>query len=168
MARRRRRRTRRRRSRRRPHRRRPIPFLKRRSTKQTISSFIAAVIIAFLAFKFEYTILQIINVFAWIVFSYFLYKGIYCKINRICLRNDLSYFAMRIVGLIILLIAGGFIVSFYLGLIFYGYDPLSVGILILIFGFAGLGLFMLFRTKRFEGRRRRRSPFVKQTFVFNR
>jgi len=62
--------------------------------------------------------------------------------------NDLTFWIVKIVG-IILIIAGSFLgMFFFIGTALYNYDPLISGTTILLFGLCILGLFMLFRTKR--------------------
>ncbi len=116
-----------------------------------ILSFVVAIVVSLISYKITNSALRWINALAWFVFAYYLYRGLYRKANKIYLASDLNYITMRLIGIIITGIAGLFGFAFYLSMMLTGYDPFITGILILILGFGGLGLFMFFRTERRYG-----------------
>lgn len=123
-------------------------FWEKRSTQRTILSFVAAIVISLVSYKITNSALRWLNIIVWFVFAYYLYRGLYRKANKIYLASDLNYITVRLIGVVITGIAGILAFSFYLSMMLVGYDPIVTGILILILGFGGLGLFMFFRTER--------------------
>ena len=109
---------------------------------------VVAFIIAVIAFYTQYFLLKLLNVVAWLVADYFLFRSLFHYVNRIDMYNDLKYVVVKVIGIV--LATGGIIgfIIFFIGGVFYSLDPVTIGISILLLGVALLGLFMLFRLKR--------------------
>jgi hypothetical protein len=112
-------------------------------------SLVLAIGTFFLAFYVHKGIFIFLEVLAWIYFSYYIYRGVFRWVNRINLGNDLAFFGLKALAVIIILV--GFYVGFAVLLSFVlvkNFTSLGVILSILLLGLMVLCGFILFRTNR--------------------
>ena len=110
--------------------------------------FIVSIVLTFIAFTYQNVYLKYLNIFSWIILTFYLYKDIFGLVNLLDMSNDFLLWILRIIGIIIGSVGlsfGG--IMFFTGLI-KNADPLTMGLSTVFFGLGFLGVFMVFRSRR--------------------
>ena len=115
---------------------------------KVVSSVVFASIISIIAYSVQFPRLRSLNALVWIVVDYYLYRDVFKHVNSIDISDDLKFWGVRIVGLIVAVIGFSFGFIYYAAAGMSHYDPAYTAIAVLAFGLCALGVFMLFRTNR--------------------